>query len=111
MELKFVPRGTELVPVVGEKTPHGASPKRICAQVKDNRWVMRAQPHVVDSDSRAGENLVRVCKKGGLAPFDKATADYCGVSFEELTFSGPDTGWVPAQQREVLQRKSKKETE
>lgn len=101
MELKFVPRGTDLVPMVGEKTPHGHAPKRICARVKSNRWVMSPQPHVVDSASREGVNMIRLCKKGAIAPFDMQTATHCGVDFEPLEFGGIDVGWVTTNPRKT----------
>lgn len=94
-ELRFVPLGTRLVPVPGALAKSGAPPRRICAAVKNDAWVMRADPHTVSAVSGEAQALIRMVQRGDLEAYDQATAEACGVAFRPLEFAGADKGWLP----------------
>lgn len=97
-DLKFVPRGNQLVPIPGYRTEHGEQPRRVCAQVKLNRWQISPRPHAVRPGSPEATSMIRLCQKGGVAPYDPETASACGVKFEPLEWRDGDKGWLPATQ-------------
>lgn len=94
MKLRFVPkpgamprfpkRGAGDYPYVG---------RRYNADKRDHETT--GGPAVVVAGDEDGKRLVELCKRDGdLLPFDKETADYCGVPFVELTCESD--GWIPA---------------
>ena len=49
-------------------------------------------PHEVDSESPAGQRLVKQCRRAALWAFDEETAKYCDVKFVPVEFK--DGEWV-----------------
>jgi hypothetical protein len=95
----FVPVGMTMVPEPGHRAVEGTQPKRLCMTVKEDRWVSRAQPHVVDAVSREALLLRRMASRGDVIPHDAETAAGCGLRFRPVEWLGPDEGWAFATAR------------
>lgn len=91
--LSFVPLGMSLVPVVGHKEIEGQQPRRVCAKVRDGKWVIGDQPHRVEPNTPEAEGLCRMALRGDLAPADIDTAKAVGVQFRPLEYVSPAEGW------------------
>lgn len=89
----FVPLGATPLPIPGAHTVHGASPRRLCARVRGDRWAFSDAPHVCADDSAECSALSRMVARGEVAPADAATAALCGVTFRQVEFVSAADGW------------------
>jgi len=85
MKLRFLAAGDALVRernVDGSHFHVGVGQfNRYVGRTHDAKATPTIEGHECDSDTGEGVYLIRECRKGGLLPADKATADVCGVPF------------------------------
>lgn len=82
--LAFVPIGQTLVPIPGSPEVENQSPRRLCARVREGKWVILSEPHKCSPESREAINLSRMAARGDIAPADAETARACGVEFRPV---------------------------
>ena len=98
-KLAFVPLDGRLIPTPFGQTIDNQQPKRICARVRDDRWVFIGAPHEVEDKTPAAEGMIRLLDRGEVAPANADTARALGVPFRPLEFMGESAGWRIAPQQ------------
>jgi len=96
MKLRFHPRDDLLVRVPGFVPRVGQPDQYVGRRFDAEKHGHPASPtaYEVDADSDAGRRLAKLCRRdNALWPADKATADFCGVTFVPVEFQ--DGVFVP----------------
>jgi hypothetical protein len=97
--MKFVTLRNALAPIPCAFYREGQAASRLGMQWNGAAYVSTGAAFESESGTRECNALVRMARRGDVQPYDRETAEACGVQYIDLDWSGPEIGWVPKESK------------